>query len=235
MTDKSYVEREVQTLKGLYKEGEKSNDQHKFQDELQNLATKHPEELKSVLYQLKAAGDHKSKGHYDSNLPHIDIFMGEGKDAGKVKQIDVMEQNKYAERGGLHDHSYMVRGKEIVLNKEYTKELNQRNNDLFNPVHELQDMKLRFQPKVDEEAAKGDLVWKRASNGKLYPLNPESTSHVLSEDKSMPAEKPFSDSCQQWGRTDAMARYAAHMTGNENIVQKIVDAVEKLNQFGRLD
>lgn len=231
MSDKNYVNHEVQTLKALYKEGQPNNDQHKFQNELQKIASSHPDELKAVMKTLQRAGEHKTNGKFDEHLPQILLYTSGKND--KVSSILVSEQNKYGETGGRHDHFYSVNGKEVKLNEESTKELNERHNIQFNSANEMQEMRLKNQALVDIEAAKGQLVWKEASNGKIYPLNPESSSHVLTEDK-LPADKPFSDNCKLWGRKDAMERWVANVTGRENLIQKAISTSERLYQHHRL-
>ncbi len=236
MTDKNYVNHEVQALKGLYKEGQKTNDQHKFQDELQKIVSGHPGELKAVVQGLQKAGEHhnRNRDNFDSHLPQVEFHTGTGKNNGKIVQINVSEQNRFGETGGRHDHAFLVNGKQVEENKTISKELNDRHNISFNADNEIADMTHKNQAKVDIEAAKGNLVWKEASNGKLYPLNPESSSHVLTESKE-PAEKPFSDNCHAWGRTDAMKRWTNFITGNENIIEKAISVSERIYQAGRID
>lgn len=236
MQERSYIKNEVQNLKNAFKNDQAHEGQHKFQDELQQIASQHPAEMKAVLQNLKAAGDHFTKAdgskHFNSSLPHVEFDMFKGKDAGHVKSVSVSSQNKYGEMGGLKDVAYSVSGKNVQVNDYETQRLRSEHNVLFNPANELYDAKVRMQNKVDVEAQKGNLVWEKASNGRVYPLNPETSSHVMHEIKyqGSAADKVFADNCGLWGRSSAMDRYNAAMTNKENVVQKAISFAEKLYQ-----
>lgn len=237
MQDRNFIKNEVQELKSAFKNDQAHEGQHKFQDELQKIASQHPSELKTVLQGLKAAGDHvvaKSENGnvFNSSLPHVELDMGKGKEAGQVKHISASTQNKFGEMGGLKDEVFDVNGKNVQVNEYETSRLRNLHNVMFNPAKELYDAKVKQQDRVDIEAQKGHLVWEKASNGRVYPLDPETSSHIMKDLKypGTEADKVFADNCKLWGRSTAKDRYIAIMNNKENLIDQAISAVERIYQ-----
>lgn len=227
MSDKNYANHEVQSLKALYRDDQKSNG-HKFQDELQNIVRENPGQLKAVVKQMEQACEHKGKnGRVDSTLPQLDIYM----DHGKVTQIDVKSQDKGGVPNGKDFDRFLINGKNVINDQEAGKHEAKRIGESYFPTADLQDLQKKNQVKIDEEANKGNLVWANI-DGKSYPMDPEYRGRLHpAQDAGNSSSVGFQASWINQGRQDAVERYRAWLDKDESVVQQMIDTGEKVWQL----